>query len=215
MILAIESSTPHAGLALFDLDKKSIVWSAEFVSDRSHNSKIFQPLREALGFCERELTLIAVGVGPGSYSGVRVGIAVANGISLARGIPVTGFSSLEAYSDAPDFLVVGDAKRNSIFTASVENGMLRGEPELMEKNEFSERIAAKEGKKKILTMDEKIAENHEGIELVFPDAGRIASTAARLLSGGETIENRPVEPHYLRPPYITTAKKKPVPGFPK
>jgi tRNA A37 threonylcarbamoyladenosine modification protein TsaB len=48
MILGIETSTPHASLALWDPAVGSVVWEQTFSSDRAHNSVIFEPLREAL-----------------------------------------------------------------------------------------------------------------------------------------------------------------------
>ncbi len=70
-----------------------------------------------------ELTGIAVGVGPGSFTGMRMGIAAARGLSLALDVPVAGVSTLAALLEgAPGALPVIDAGRREVFT------LVDGEP---------------------------------------------------------------------------------------
>ena len=88
MILAIETSTTGASLALVGRQGGDVLWQASFESDRLHNAKIFDPVAEALDISRGKLGRIVVGLGPGSYSGIRVGIAVANGLGLALDVPV-------------------------------------------------------------------------------------------------------------------------------
>jgi len=208
MILAIETSSPQASMCLFDAGKK--VWSESFVTDRSHNSKIFHPLKEALDICERKLDLLVVGLGPGSYSGVRVGIAAANGIGMSLGVQVVGVSSLLAYdSGTSNYLVAGDARRKTFFWAEVGAGCLIGEPDLLGESEFASRIDHANGPP-VYTMDQSLVDQFSKVVLRFPSAENLLSQ--RLLIPEH--DGIPIEPHYLRLPYITQAKKKPVPGFP-
>ena len=214
-ILAIETSTPRASLALFESESSELVWKSEFVTDRAHNSKIFEPLAEALEISDQTLRYIAVGLGPGSYSGVRVGIAVANGIGLVLGIPIVGISSLEAYhATESNFLVVGDARRKSFFVARVNDHSLDNDLELLDETEFANRITSSDPENPIFTPDQSIAEKFANVVVQLPTAEGIALRALSLYGKESEIPQLAIEPHYLRPPYITEAKKKPVPGFP-
>ncbi len=209
MILAIESSVPEAGLALCDGGTGEVVWRREFSSQRAHNAVIFDPLREALDRCDRKLELIAVGRGPGSYGGVRVGIAVANGLSLALGAPVLGLSSLEAMeTEAETYAVIGDARRQTWFVARVEDGRLVAEPELVTREGLVEHLTLLDRRGiPVFTADAALAEAHAGVNFTAPSAARLARRAAVLGEGERnTLAGNPLEPHYLRAPYITTPK---------
>ncbi|MDY6407865.1 MAG: tRNA (adenosine(37)-N6)-threonylcarbamoyltransferase complex dimerization subunit type 1 TsaB [Pseudomonadota bacterium] len=65
-----------------------------------------------------DLTQVAVSVGPGSFTGVRIGLATARGIGLALNIPVVGISAFEAaaFKTHGDILIVLDTKRGDFFT---------------------------------------------------------------------------------------------------
>jgi len=230
MILALETSTPRASLALWDEAAGEVTWRTEFSTDRAHNAVIFAPVTEALSACGGRLDGIAVGLGPGSYSGVRVGIAVANGLSLALDVPVVGVSSLEAYDgDLSGHFVVGDARRKTRFLARLVEGRLAGEPELIPEEEFSTRLLRETGWNRrgdrvelsseegalpgptlsgprVFTPDERVASEVAGIEVRFPASIVVARRGACELSRG--CGNTSLEPHYLRPPYITTPKSR-------
>lgn len=208
MILGIETSTREASLAVLDRTTGAIVYETVFVTERAHNAVIFEPVEEILNQFRDRLAGIVVGLGPGSYGGVRVGISVANGLALALGLPVAGRTSLEAWKAASDsYLVVGDARRGTLFVAEVIERKLQGEPLLVEAGEIDACLQPmRERGLSIYTPDTKVVELVNDAVLSFPGAAALAS-----LFGDDEFDSvvpEVLEPHYLRAPYITFPKGK-------
>jgi len=127
LILAIDSSTPVAGIALMD-DGQLI--REEFVNYKKNHSETLMPMVDrVLQECERtlaEVDILAVTIGPGSFTGLRIGLAAIKGLSLATGIPVVAISTLEvlAYNIAgSDTLVcpVLNARKQEVYAAMYDN----------------------------------------------------------------------------------------------
>ncbi len=122
-ILAIDTATRTAGIALYDGER--VCGEETWHSERSHTVELMPSLVRLLdrqGISPRELTGIAVTLGPGSFTGLRIGLSVAKGLNLALKVPLVGVSTLDilAYAqagqDLPLYAVI-QAGRGQICTA--------------------------------------------------------------------------------------------------
>lgn len=127
-MLALDFSSPHRSVAASNPATGSV---AEVVDTAmGHTMKPFAMIESALrqaGIEREQIEGIVVGLGPGSYTGIRAAIAVAQGWQLARGVKLTGFSSVvcvaaQARADgvAGRFNVVIDAQRGEFYLAGYE-----------------------------------------------------------------------------------------------
>lgn len=95
LLLALDTSTAQAGLALYDgRVRAEISWSA----GRNHARQLMPAIRwclDLLGRPPADLTAVAAARGPGSFTGLRVGLAVAQGLAFARALPLYGVGSLD------------------------------------------------------------------------------------------------------------------------
>src|SRR4051812_17122390 len=137
-ILAIETSTPLGSVAV--AQGGDVLFEKRFSSDRSHHSQLFGPLREALEACSESLSAIVVGTGPASYTGARIGIAAAQGLSVSRRVPVIGMPSVLA-ADVPhrSYHLCGDARRGSYFVATVRDQTQVGDIVLLDAESLTRR----------------------------------------------------------------------------
>src|SRR5687768_14977914 len=90
MLLAIDTATAACSVAL--IERGEIVDERHETVGRGHAERLVPMLDEMLR--ERRPTAIAVDCGPGSFTGVRVGLAAAHGLAIGWDVPVIGFSSL-------------------------------------------------------------------------------------------------------------------------
>ncbi len=107
-ILALSTSTEIGSVALLN-DEGNILFEHSYMVSSGHAEVLFEHLTEAMdstGFQVKDLDCIAVDIGPGSFTGVRMGLAAAKGIALPFGKKIIGISGLEAISHPSNHLGV-------------------------------------------------------------------------------------------------------------
>ncbi len=131
-VLALDTSTDRSVLALSGPHGELV--QAAMIAGRQHGRELIPQLRALLasaGVATADLGAIAVGLGPGSYTGTRVGVTAAKTLAYATGATLIGLDSLHVIAqnappDATRVAVIADAQRNEVYVA--EFARSPGEP---------------------------------------------------------------------------------------
>lgn len=123
VVLALDTSTAGGSIAVRRNGATVVVRAGD--GSRPHATRLPGDLIEALADCGAtlaEVSLLAVGLGPGAFTGLRVGIATIQGLAFARNLPVVGVSALDAIAsaaatDADRPAVWLDGARKEVFAA--------------------------------------------------------------------------------------------------
>jgi tRNA threonylcarbamoyl adenosine modification protein YeaZ len=205
--LAIDTSTPHGSIAL--LADGTLLLQEIFVSERSHSALLFAALEKARTLAEH-VDQIAIGLGPGSYAGVRIAIAAALGLRLAFDAKLVGIPSVAALDTATEtavgaswptqYIVIGDARRDSFYFSQIENGVCTIGPLLATEAELREKLSTTTLP---IYATEPVPHFPEA-QIAQPSAVKLAILAST--NTGITATDN-FEPIYLREPHITQPKK--------
>ena len=197
--LAFELSSGQGSIAL--LENGAVLSERIFPSDRKDSGAFF----ESVELCLKQFGApeeIVVGLGPGSYAGVRIAIASAIDLRTAIGAKLGGLASICALDvEERGYWVIGDARRQSFYLARVSDGRLIEGPTLMAADDLQTKIS--EATVPVYS-SEKLPQFAQA-KLVYPVARRLAELGR--LQSSEIDDTRPLEPIYLREPHITTPKE--------
>ncbi len=211
LLLAFDTATPVVTVALHD--GLRVVASQTAEGARRHGEHLAALITSVLadgGATRTDLEAIAVGTGPGPYTGLRAGLVTARVLASALEIPVQGVCTLDVMARAAvpaaagqEFIVAADARRKEVYWARYSpRGQRLSGPEVSVPGEIAEPgPVAGEGP----VLYPELAER--AIPPRFPDAAQLAEIAAERLTGTARLE--PAEPLYLRRPDAR------VPGKPK
>ena len=134
-VLALDTSTPTTTCAL--LEDESVVWEKSLPPPQ----KAGDVLPGALGDLEN-IDALAVGLGPGSFTGLRVGLAAAKTLSYARRLPIAGASSLQALAWESKGLVYAatEARKGELFVQAFQDGQPQGPVQVMMAADFGKPV---------------------------------------------------------------------------
>ncbi|MFJ4919964.1 tRNA (adenosine(37)-N6)-threonylcarbamoyltransferase complex dimerization subunit type 1 TsaB [Streptomyces sp. NPDC088725] len=202
LLLAVDTATPAVTVALHD--GSSVIATESQVDARRHGELLLPAVDKLLagaGLALGAVTDVVVGVGPGPYTGLRVGLVTATTFGSVLGVPVHGLCTLDglAYASQLDepFAVATDARRKEVYWARYGDSRTRlTDPAVDRPADIAEQLAG-------LPVVGAGALLYPGS---FPDArepehqsaAALASLAAEKLAAGETF--LPPLPLYLRRP---------------
>lgn len=210
-ILALELSTSRGSLAWLDgfspdnaigkhavKEPNPIAWP----NDRKDSGPFFENVQrivQQFGLPER----IIVGLGPGSYAGVRIAISTAIGLQTAAGAELIGYPSVCAMEEpAENYVVVGDARRRSFFLVTISNRNVVGDYELHDEKALQNRLGEFSSGIPILSSD-MLPQFQPSVVQRFPSAEVLARLA---VDADRQFSTPPLEPIYLREANVTISK---------
>ena len=136
--LAIDTSTTRTIVAIIEDEKVLFEKFHEGATD--HGRALSELVAEALKVSKPPHQVV-VGMGPGPFTGLRVGISFAHTFALARQIPVIGVCSLDAIAiEKSDYTVAIDARRKEIYWATYKNGVRTDGPHVSKPAEVQDYI---------------------------------------------------------------------------
>jgi len=211
-LVAIDTSTALASVALFEGDR--LVGESEQRVQNAHGESLLPALDAALarvGWRPRDVGRWGVGVGPGSFTGTRVGVATVKGIALATGAQVVGVTSLDAVAHGvvpePGEVVASalSAGRGELF---VQVAGRRAPSHVRVERAATWLLDGAAGARVVVAGEGALALTHAALRaLATPphDVPRAAAIGRLALARAPDALDL-LEPAYVRPPEITTPK---------
>lgn len=200
LILAFDTSTPAVAAAVLRDD--DVLGSRTEVDARRHGELLAPSIAAALADSGAELPdvdAIAVGNGPGPFTGLRVGLVTARSLSHALGVPAYGVCSLDALAAAAgdgDLFVATDARRREVYWARYADGVRTSGPDVSRPADIDVRAARRIGHG--VQLYAELLGPLDAAAPLFPPAEWIGRLVGRALRRGDTPPA--VAPLYLRRP---------------
>lgn len=221
ILLAIETATPVCSIALSENGKMLAHREAE--GDKAHASNVNVFIEEVLGESKKsmsDLDAIAVSAGPGSYTGLRIGVSTAKGLCTALDIPLIAVNTLEvmafeAGEKYPDKLICPmiDARRMEVY-ALIQNQkkeiIEETKPFILDENSFEEYLKEEvvfvgNGMPKWVEFVEN--ENVLSDTVIRPSAKNVLALAEQKYINQTFEDIAYYEPFYLKQAQVTVSKK--------
>lgn len=204
LLLALDTSSATASVALVDDDQ---VRASRDLAGADRPTDLVAPaIRDVLaeaGARPRDLGAVAVGTGPGPFTGLRAGIVTARSLALTLAVPCVGIGSLDALAHAVSlspgapagFAVATDARRREVYWAVFTGGERVAGPGVGPAADVPRDGLPVAGRGALLYPDRL---GQPAVEVLDPPATSVAALALRALGGGGPVTV--AEPQYLRRP---------------
>ena len=219
-ILSIESSTQVCSVAVSK--DGELAWNKENM-ELSHSTVLGVYIAEAFRFVQENhfrLDAVAVSEGPGSYTGLRIGVSLAKGICFGLDIPLIALPTLKVmaarFAPSASYLCpMIDARRMEVYTALYDENLNEIEPVqamIVDENSFRDLLAQKEirffgnGMDKCKTVIQ--SPNAVFIDEVYPLASNMINEAENAFMRKAFVDTAYFEPFYLKEFQATTPKNK-------
>jgi tRNA threonylcarbamoyladenosine biosynthesis protein TsaB len=217
-LAAIDTSSPLGSIALFE--DGTLVAEASHRVSNAHGESLLPmvaALFEEAGWTPAQVERWAVGIGPGSFTGVRIAVATAKGIALATGARLVGVTSLDAIAsgiEADAVASVLSAGKGEVFVQLRRGGRLVLSPAHVRLADVGRVLATAAGDAPVVVV---AGEDAAGLDLsalgerltrvaLPPNDLPRASAVGRLALTREPDDADALEPLYVRPPDITMPK---------
>jgi tRNA threonylcarbamoyladenosine biosynthesis protein TsaB len=199
IVLAIDTCLFACSVAVTDGDRV-LARRVEPMS-RGHQERLAPLTAEAMseaGISFDRLDRIGVTVGPGSFTGLRVGLAFAKGLGAALSIPVVGVGSLEALAqpEQGSVLAVLDAKRGQVYLQAFADGAAVSAPDVLPIETAAARLAEMDSETLVGTGAALLAQMRPGARIIEIDHADPVAVAKIAAARAPT----PPRPLYLRAP---------------
>lgn len=216
-ILSIETSTNVCSVAV--AQDNHVIFHSEDFEGPSHNIQCGVFVSEALSFAESHaipLDAVAVSEGPGSYTGLRIGVSMAKGVAYGRNIPLISIPTLQLmcvpvllyHEEIPeDSLLVPmiDARRMEVYSAVYDRSLkeIRGiQPDIVDTNTYAAHLERGPvvffGNGSTKCKEVIHHPNAIFIDDIHPLARNAAPLAEQRLRRGDTVSTAYFEPYYLK-----------------
>ena len=215
LILAFETSAKAASVALHDGQK--LLAESYQNTGLTHSQTLMVMAEDMLkqcGYRAQDVTAVAVAAGPGSFTGVRIGVAAAKGLAWGLETPCYGVSTLEAMAKnfgLYDGIVCAcmDARRNQVYNAlfRAENGEFSRltEDRAISLADLGEELAGLEGPVYLVGDGSQVAKAALQDSVIAPHehkmhqrAAGVALVAAEMIAAGVEANAESLQPNYLR-----------------
>lgn len=210
LVLAIDTSTPDLVAGLVNTETGTV--TERILPDtRRHNELLTPTVQQVLtdaGKTFAELDAVVVGVGPGPFTGLRVGMASAAAFGDALGIPVHGVCSLDAIAGqwgGRDILVATDARRREVYWASYRDGHRVDGP-----NVEAPAAVSPTHPVEVISVPAHLADQLSAVDADI-EKHDLTPTSAALVAAADltATDPAPLEPMYLRRPDAKEPTAKP------